>query len=334
MTIEASRVEMPRTGEPGARSGRPSLSGLEVDIRLLGMVIALVVLWVTFNFLSDGLFLTPRFLWNLSVQSAAVAVMTTGMVLIIVSRNIDLSVGSILGFTAMVMGAAPGGVDPQRPGRRPERARHLDHRRHRRDRAWRAHRRAPGIRGRVRRCPVVRRDPRGTAHLAGCCVCAGERQDDRPARPHVPAPRRRAERVTRRDPELARRGPRDRRHRLRPRRQPAPPAPIRLSGPPDVGRCHDRGARQRPCRGRRLDRERLPMATGPRRAIRDRERDHDSARRTHHPGRDRESRSSSRSASPVWPSRVATTVRTLRLRHRWQPGGRGAGRHQHPAARS
>ena len=68
------------------------------------MVIAVAVLWLTFNFLSDGRFLTPRFLWNLSVQSAAVAVMTTGMVLIIVSRNIDLSVGSVLGFTAMVMG--------------------------------------------------------------------------------------------------------------------------------------------------------------------------------------------------------------------------------------
>ena len=104
MTIEAGRVEMPRTGEPGTRSRRSPLSSLGVDTRLLGMVIALVVLWVTFNFLSDGKFLTPRFLWNLSVQSAAVAVMTTGMVLIIVSRNIDLSIGSILGFTAMVMG--------------------------------------------------------------------------------------------------------------------------------------------------------------------------------------------------------------------------------------
>jgi D-xylose transport system permease protein len=80
------------------------LSGAGFDVRLLGMIIALVVLWVVFNFLSDGRFLTPRFLWNLSVQSAAVAVMTTGMVLIIVSRNIDLSVGSVLGFTAMVMG--------------------------------------------------------------------------------------------------------------------------------------------------------------------------------------------------------------------------------------
>jgi D-xylose transport system permease protein len=80
------------------------LSTLGIDVRLLGMVFALAILWIAFNFLSDGRFLTPRNLWNLSVQSAAVAVMTTGMVLIIVSRNIDLSIGSILGFTAMIVG--------------------------------------------------------------------------------------------------------------------------------------------------------------------------------------------------------------------------------------
>jgi D-xylose transport system permease protein len=104
VTTEAGRVDTQRSEEPGARSLRSSLSGIGFDVRLLGMIIALAVLWVVFNFLSDGRFLTPRFLWNLSVQSAAVAVMTTGMVLIIVSRNIDLSVGSVLGFTAMVMG--------------------------------------------------------------------------------------------------------------------------------------------------------------------------------------------------------------------------------------
>jgi D-xylose transport system permease protein len=70
------------------------------------MVGAVVVLWLAFNFMSGGLFLSPRNLWNLSVQSAAVAIMTSGMVLIIVSRNIDLSIGSVLGFTAMVMGLA------------------------------------------------------------------------------------------------------------------------------------------------------------------------------------------------------------------------------------
>jgi D-xylose transport system permease protein len=86
------------------RSARAVLARLEIDTRLLGMLAALVVLWLAFNMLSNGLFLAPRNLWNLSVQSAAVAIMTTGMVLIIVSRNIDLSIGSILVFTAMVMG--------------------------------------------------------------------------------------------------------------------------------------------------------------------------------------------------------------------------------------
>ena len=72
-------------------------------MRLLGMVVALAVIWVGFHILSGGDFLTARNLWNLSVQSASIAIMATGMVLIIVSRNIDLSVGSLLGFLGYTM---------------------------------------------------------------------------------------------------------------------------------------------------------------------------------------------------------------------------------------
>ena len=67
------------------------------------MVVALIVIWIVFDIAPDGKFLSPRNLWNLSVQTAAVAVMATGMVLIIVSRNIDLSVGSMVGVIGMVM---------------------------------------------------------------------------------------------------------------------------------------------------------------------------------------------------------------------------------------
>jgi D-xylose transport system permease protein len=67
------------------------------------MLVALAIMWLGFNFMSGGLFLSSRNLWNLSVQTSAVAVMATGMVLVIVSRNIDLSVGSILGLTGYVM---------------------------------------------------------------------------------------------------------------------------------------------------------------------------------------------------------------------------------------
>ncbi|MBO0661501.1 sugar ABC transporter permease [Jiella sp. MQZ9-1] len=73
---------------------------------MLGMIGALLVIWVGFHILSGGTFLTPRNLWNLSVQTASVGVMATGMVLVIVTRNIDLSVGSILGVTGMIMAVA------------------------------------------------------------------------------------------------------------------------------------------------------------------------------------------------------------------------------------
>ena len=72
----------------------------ENDTRLLGMVGAMLIIWIGFDILSGGLFMTPRNLWNLSVQTASVSVMATGMVLVIVTRNIDLSVGSTLGISA------------------------------------------------------------------------------------------------------------------------------------------------------------------------------------------------------------------------------------------
>lgn len=80
-----------------------SVRALEIDLRIVGMLGALGVIWIVFNVLSGGLFLTPRNLWNLSVQASAVGVMATGMVLVIVTRNIDLSVGSMVGFIGMAM---------------------------------------------------------------------------------------------------------------------------------------------------------------------------------------------------------------------------------------
>jgi D-xylose transport system permease protein len=82
---------------------RSGLASAEVDTRMVGMILALAVIWIGFNILSGGQFLTARNLWNLSVQSTSIAIMATGMVLIIVARNIDLSVGSLLGFLGYVM---------------------------------------------------------------------------------------------------------------------------------------------------------------------------------------------------------------------------------------
>ncbi len=79
------------------------LQQVDIDNRMLAMVIALLVIWVILNIMTDGIFFTARNLYNLAVQSSVVGIMATGMVLVIVSRNIDLSVGSLLGFTGMVI---------------------------------------------------------------------------------------------------------------------------------------------------------------------------------------------------------------------------------------
>ncbi|MDO8483682.1 MAG: sugar ABC transporter permease [Candidatus Limnocylindrales bacterium] len=100
---EAPGVRRDSVQQPASRTIRSLLASTEVDTRLLGMVGALAVIWIGFDLASGGLFLTPRNLWNLSVQSASIAIMATGMVLIIVSRNIDLSVGSLLGFLGYTM---------------------------------------------------------------------------------------------------------------------------------------------------------------------------------------------------------------------------------------
>jgi D-xylose transport system permease protein len=87
----------------GSRSIGAIIRSAEIDTRLLGMIGALLVLWIGFNIMSGGTFLTARNLWNLTVQTSVVAIMATGMVLIIVTRNIDLSVGSMLAAVGMAM---------------------------------------------------------------------------------------------------------------------------------------------------------------------------------------------------------------------------------------
>ena len=107
----------------------PVLRSAEVDTRLFGLIAALAIIWIGFNVISGGDFLTPRNLWNLSVQSASIGIMATGMVLVIVSRNIDLSVGSMLGFIGYTMAMAQITWIPQILGIGLERAVHLDHHR-------------------------------------------------------------------------------------------------------------------------------------------------------------------------------------------------------------
>src|SRR4051812_38228511 len=76
------------------------LRATEIDLRLFGMVVALVLIWIGLGLANSSILQPVNFL-TFSVQAASTAVLATGMVLVIVSRNIDLSVGSVVGLIGM-----------------------------------------------------------------------------------------------------------------------------------------------------------------------------------------------------------------------------------------
>ena len=89
---------------PHAAASRARLEGARFDARLLAMLGVLAAIWIVFDLLTGGLFLSSRNLFNLSLQVSVVGIMAAGMILVIVARHIDLSVGSQVGFLG-VLGA-------------------------------------------------------------------------------------------------------------------------------------------------------------------------------------------------------------------------------------
>ena len=79
------------------------LRQLAIDWRLVLMGAVLVVTALVFNVLSGGLFLSPENLYNIAQQTAVVGIVATVVVLVIVARHIDLSVGSVMGFVGVLI---------------------------------------------------------------------------------------------------------------------------------------------------------------------------------------------------------------------------------------
>ena len=79
------------------------LSKLKQSWRTLTMVFALILIWIIFQYATDGAFLQPRNLSNLFRQMTVTGVLAMGMVLIIVAGHIDLSVGSVVCFLGVTL---------------------------------------------------------------------------------------------------------------------------------------------------------------------------------------------------------------------------------------
>lgn len=74
-----------------------------IDWRLVVMGLVLATVAVIFNILSGGLFLGAENLYNIAQQTAVVGIVATVVVLVIVARHIDLSVGSVMGFVGVLI---------------------------------------------------------------------------------------------------------------------------------------------------------------------------------------------------------------------------------------
>jgi putative multiple sugar transport system permease protein len=100
------------TAGPAPTSGRgpssiasslgPLSSLLRGNVRQFGMLVALVVIIVFFQFTTDGTMLKPQNVTNVFLQNGYIIAMALGMLLVIVSGHIDLSVGSVAAFTGAI----------------------------------------------------------------------------------------------------------------------------------------------------------------------------------------------------------------------------------------
>jgi putative multiple sugar transport system permease protein len=88
---------------PGPAAPAGARSGFWKDsLRDYGLLFSLLVIMGFFYFMTDGISLAPLNVTNLILQNSYVVIMALGMLLIIVGGNIDLSVGSIVGFVGAI----------------------------------------------------------------------------------------------------------------------------------------------------------------------------------------------------------------------------------------
>jgi D-xylose transport system permease protein len=84
-------------------------SGFKLEtsaLRAYTMLGALILIWLFFYWQTGGIFLTPRNLSNLMLQTSVTGILAVGMLMLIIAGQIDLSVGSVLGLAGGVAAIA------------------------------------------------------------------------------------------------------------------------------------------------------------------------------------------------------------------------------------
>lgn len=98
MTTESAPAPKSGVAEDVQQGPRVAVSALITNLRDYGLILALIAIMVFFQFTTSGTLFKPVNLSNLVQQNSFIIVMALGMLLVIVSGHIDLSVGSVAGF--------------------------------------------------------------------------------------------------------------------------------------------------------------------------------------------------------------------------------------------
>src|SRR6267142_2623034 len=77
-------------------------------LRAYTMVFALIAIWIYFHFSTNHIFLEPRNFSNLMRQTSVTGVLAVGMLMVIITAQIDLSIGSVVGLAGGIAAIAQG----------------------------------------------------------------------------------------------------------------------------------------------------------------------------------------------------------------------------------
>jgi len=89
--------------KPAASLGSRISLAIRRNIQTYTLIIAVIVIWVIFAISTTGKYLDPQNISNLFRQMSVTSFLSIGMVLVIVTGGIDLSVGKLAGFVSVVV---------------------------------------------------------------------------------------------------------------------------------------------------------------------------------------------------------------------------------------
>ena len=75
---------------------------LKQNQKHFSMYAVLILIFVVFGFMTDFINFAPRNITNLVIQNSSILMLATGMVLVIITGKIDLSVGSVVALTGAI----------------------------------------------------------------------------------------------------------------------------------------------------------------------------------------------------------------------------------------